>query len=78
MARVLHVIAIVIWIGGVAFITTALIPAIRKIQPPEDCLQIFEILERKFSFQAKLTTLIAGLSSFYMLHTKISCAQNMR
>ncbi len=32
-------------------------------------MQIFEILESKFSFQAKFTTLVAGLSSFYMLHT---------
>ncbi len=69
LARVLHVIAIVVWIGGVAFVTTVLIPAIRKTQSPEDRLQIFEILESRFSFQAKLTTLVAGLSGFYMLHT---------
>ncbi len=69
LARVLHVIAIIIWIGGVAFVTTVLIPAIRKTQSPEDRLQIFEILESKFSFQAKFTTLVTGLSGFYMLHT---------
>ena len=68
LARVLHVIAVVIWIGGVAFVTTVLIPAIRKTQSPGDRLQIFEILESKFSFQAKFTTLTAGLSGFYMLH----------
>ncbi len=69
LARILHVIAIVVWIGGVAFVTTVLVPAIRKTQSPEDRLQIFEILESRFSFQAKLTTLVAGLSGFYMLHT---------
>ena len=68
LARVLHVIAVIIWIGGVAFVTTVLIPAIRKTQSPENRLQIFEILESKFSFQAKFTTLLTGVTGFYMLH----------
>jgi uncharacterized membrane protein len=68
LARVLHVIAVIIWIGGVAFVTTVLIPAIRKTQSPENRLQIFEILEGKFSFQAKFTTLLTGVTGFYMLH----------
>jgi uncharacterized membrane protein len=68
LARVLHVIAVIIWIGGVAFVTTVLIPAIRKTQSPENRLEIFEILEGKFSFQAKFTTLLAGVTGFYMLH----------
>ncbi len=68
LARVLHVIAVVIWIGGVAFVTTVLIPALRKTQSPEDRLQLFDVLESRFSFQAKFTTLLAGASGFYMLH----------
>ena len=68
IARALHVIAVVLWIGGVAFVTTVLIPAIRSSQSPENRLRIFETLEGKFSFQAKLTTLLTGLSGFYMLY----------
>ncbi|MEH6649927.1 MAG: hypothetical protein V7707_07890 [Motiliproteus sp.] len=68
IARALHVIAVVLWIGGVAFVTTVLIPAIRCSQSPEDRLKIFEALEGKFSFQAKLTTLLTGGSGFYMLY----------
>lgn len=68
IARALHVFAIVLWIGGVAFVTTVLIPAIRNTQSPENRLSLFEILEGKFSFQAKLTTVIAGASGFYMMH----------
>jgi uncharacterized membrane protein len=30
LARVLHVLGVVLWIGGVAFVTTVLIPAIRR------------------------------------------------
>lgn len=68
VARALHVIAVVLWIGGVAFVTTVLIPAIRSSQSPENRITIFEALEGKFSFQAKLTTLVTGLSGFYMLY----------
>ncbi|BBB25621.1 hypothetical protein [Amphritea japonica] len=68
IARALHVIAVVLWIGGVAFVTTVLIPAIRSSQSPENRISLFETLEGKFSFQAKLTTLITGLSGFYMLY----------
>jgi len=68
IARALHVIAVVLWIGGVAFVTTVLIPAIRNTQSLENRLNLFEVLEGKFGFQAKLTTLLTGLSGFYMLY----------
>jgi len=67
-ARALHVLAIVLWIGGVGFVTTVLIPSIRKTQSLENRLDLFELLEGKFGFQAKLTTIITGVSGFYMLH----------
>ena len=67
IARIIHVIVIVLWIGGVGFVTTVLIPSIRKTQSPENRLQLFEALEGRFSFQAKLTTLLAGISGIYML-----------
>jgi len=68
IARALHVIAVVIWIGGVAFVTTVLIPAIRKSHTPDEMLNTFEKLEKKFSFQAKFTTLLTGATGFYMVH----------
>ena len=68
IARALHVIGVVLWIGGVAFVTTVLIPAIRNTQSPGDRISLFETLEGKFSFQAKLTTLLTGSSGFYMLY----------
>lgn len=67
IARIIHVIAVVLWIGGVGFVTTVLIPSIRKTQSSESRLQLFESLEGKFSFQAKLTTMFTGASGVYML-----------
>ena len=67
IARALHIVAVVMWIGGVAFVTTVLIPAIRSSKSLENKLNLFELLEGKFGFQAKLTTLVTGVSGFYML-----------
>ena len=30
LARALHVVAVVVWIGGLSIVTTALLPAIRR------------------------------------------------
>ena len=67
-ARVLHVIGVVLWIGGVAFVTTVLIPALRKTTDADSRLALFEQLEGRFAFQARIVTLITGLSGFYMLY----------
>ncbi len=67
IAKIVHILAVVLWIGGVGFVTTVLIPSLRKTQEPEDRLRLFGALEAKFSFQAKLTTLLAGASGAYML-----------
>jgi uncharacterized membrane protein len=31
LARALHVVGVVLWIGGVAFVTTTLIPSLKKM-----------------------------------------------
>jgi len=67
IAKVIHILAVVVWIGGVGFVTTVLIPSLRKTQTPANRLNLFELLEGKFSFQAKITTLLAGASGIYML-----------
>jgi uncharacterized membrane protein len=67
LARIFHVLAVVLWIGGVGFVTTVLIPSISKTEEPAVRLKIFEAIETKFGFQAKLITLIAGISGVYML-----------
>ena len=68
-ARVIHILSVVVWIGGVSMVTTVLIPYISKLKSSEDKLALFEKIENKFSTQAKITTVLTGLSGFYMLHT---------
>ena len=64
LARSLHVVAVVLWIGGVGFVTTVLLPAIRRLTAPEERVAFFDAIERRFAWQARATTLIAGLSGF--------------
>ncbi|MFM7065607.1 MAG: hypothetical protein ACKO0U_02070 [Gammaproteobacteria bacterium] len=66
LARSLHVAAVVLWIGGVGFVTTVLLPAIRRLKTPQERVVFFDAIERRFAWQARATTLIAGLSGFYM------------
>ena len=67
-SRVLHIIAVVFWIGGVAFVTCVLIPALKDFSHTQDKMALFETLEGKFAKQAKISTITAGVSGFYMLY----------
>lgn len=66
VARVMHVVAVVLWIGGVGTVTTVLLPAIRRSYPAAERFAVFHTMEARFARQARITTVIAGLSGFYM------------
>ncbi len=68
IARALHVLAIVHWIGGVSFVTLVLLPGVRKLAVAEDRARLFEQVESAFSWQAKISVTLAGLTGFYMTH----------
>jgi uncharacterized membrane protein len=67
IARAIHVLAIVFWIGGVALVTTVLLPAVRRFKASGERVAFFDIVERRFARQARLTTALAGLSGLYMV-----------
>ena len=66
LPRALHVAAVVHWIGGVSFVTLAMLPGDRRIEAPEARMRLFETLERPFSRQAKISVTLAGLTGVYM------------
>lgn len=68
LARIIHVLAVILWIGGVAMVTTVLIPAIKRMKRPEEQIETFERIEGRFALQAKITTLLTGITGFYMLY----------
>ena len=67
LARAFHVLGVVLWIGGVAFVTLVLIPALKNIADGEQRLTLFEQLEGRFAFQARIVTVLTGLAGFYMI-----------
>jgi len=66
IARALHVLAIVIWIGGVAMATTVVLPAVRRGDLGPDWLNAFHAIEHRFVWQARTTVIIVGLTGLYM------------
>jgi uncharacterized membrane protein len=66
IARALHVLGVVLWIGGVGMVTTVLIPAIGRLKAPPDRHRLFEAIEGRFAGQARLTTVLVGATGFYM------------
>jgi uncharacterized membrane protein len=68
-ARALHVVGVVLWIGGVAFVTTVLLPSVRKLKRPGERVAFFAAIEHRFAWQARATTLLVGASGFYLTHS---------
>jgi uncharacterized membrane protein len=67
LARVLHVLGVVIWIGGVAMATTVALPAIRRGDLGSDRLRAFHAIESRFIWQARTAVIVVGLTGLYML-----------
>jgi len=68
IARAIHVLAIVHWIGGVTMVTLVLLPGLMHNTPAAQRLGIFELIEGRFAKQARVSTLLAGASGFYMTY----------
>ena len=68
IARALHVIGVVLWIGGVAMVTLVLLPAVRRRHAAEDALEFFEQVEHGFARQSRWTTVLVGATGFYLMH----------
>ncbi|MFT8541960.1 hypothetical protein [Acetobacter sp.] len=67
IARALHVLGVVIWIGGVSMATTAALPALRHGVFGPDRLAAFQAFERRFVWQARSAVVLVGLSGLFMV-----------
>ena len=68
IARTLHVLGVVLWIGGVAMVTTVLLPAAKRLKTPAERVVFFAAIEHRFALQARGTTLVTGLSGLYLVY----------
>jgi uncharacterized membrane protein len=67
LARALHILGVVIWIGGVSMATTVALPAVRRGALGADRIAAFHAFESRFVWQARAAVLVVGLSGFYLI-----------
>jgi uncharacterized membrane protein len=67
IARALHVLFVVIWIGGVSMATTVALPAVRRGDLGANWLSAFQAIEHRFARQARTAIVVVGLTGFYMV-----------
>src|SRR5690606_22450968 len=67
-ARVLHVLAIVFWIGGVAMVTMVILPYLKSAEKVSlRRMVVFRSIEKRFSLPVKISVFITLLSGLYMM-----------
>ncbi len=68
VAVALHVAGVVWWIGGVAMVTTVVLPLLRRADlPPARREALFDAVERRFSVQARIAVAVVGVSGLYLM-----------
>ncbi len=65
VALAVHVLGIVVWIGGLSLVTTVLLPVVRR-RPTAEGWALFEAVERRFAWQARAAVVVVGASGFYL------------
>jgi hypothetical protein len=70
IALSIHVLSIVIWIGGVAFVTLVTFPMILRMEKSLEMVMVFQGVEHRFGKIAKVMVILAGLSGLYLLSVK--------
>ncbi|GAB4544813.1 MAG: hypothetical protein Fur0020_14040 [Thermodesulfovibrionia bacterium] len=70
IALIVHVLSIVIWIGGVAFVTMIVFPMIQRTQGSLEQVMMFQGIEHRFSRIAKWMIGLSGITGIYMLYER--------
>lgn len=66
LAVTLHILGVVWWIGGLAFVCTVVLPNLRR--DPATALPRFQATERRFAPQVRVALLVVGGSGGWMLY----------
>jgi uncharacterized membrane protein len=67
LARALHVIFVVHWIGGVAFVTLVALPLARASSDAPKGWALFEAIENRFAAQVRWSIPLAGATGLWMV-----------
>ena len=64
----IHVIGVVIWIGGVAFVTIIVFPMIMRMEGSFEKMLFFQGVEHRFAKIAKACVVVVGITGFGLLY----------
>lgn len=62
----LHVLSVVIWIGGVAFVTSIIFPVLARMEDSMAKVTFFMGFEKRFQLLAKVLVVIVGATGFIL------------
>jgi uncharacterized membrane protein len=69
LMHIIHVLVVILWIGGLAFVTTMVFPIILNTQNALEKVLLFQRIEHRFARVARAYNLIVGVTGFIMLFT---------
>lgn len=64
----IHVVTVVLWIGGVAFVTIIVFPMLLKMENSFERVMLFQRVENKFAKQARIYSIITGVTGGFVLY----------
>jgi uncharacterized membrane protein len=67
---IIHVIGVIIWIGGVAFVTMVIFPMMYRTEGSLEKALLFQGVEHRFSGLVRWLIAIVGGTGFYLLSVK--------
>ncbi len=67
--HIIHLLTVIVWIGGLAFVTIIIFPVIFKTPDPLQKVLTFQRIEHRFARLARYFVVITGISGFIMLFT---------
>lgn len=68
LVTAIHVTVVVLWIGGVAFVTVIIFPMLLKMEDSLDKALMFQRIEGRFARHARVYVVITGVSGFGLLY----------
>ncbi len=66
LLHIIHVLTVILWIGGLAFITFLILPMIVKMPNPLEKVLLFQRIEHRFAPAARIYSAVVGISGFAM------------
>jgi uncharacterized membrane protein len=68
LARALHVLAVIHWIGGLSFVTLVILPLSRAHRAASEAPTLFDSVERRFAAQVRVSVPVVGITGLWMTY----------